>query len=58
MIYSIADTNKLQILKDNKGKTGIYMWTHLKSGKRYIGSGINLSKTNITLLFYSIFSSQ
>lgn len=52
MIYSNADTNKLQILKDNKGKTGIYIWTHLKSGKRYIGSAVNLSKR--ILHYYSI----
>jgi len=43
MIYSNADENKLQILLDNKGKTGIYQWTHLESGKIYIGSAVNLS---------------
>jgi group I intron endonuclease len=43
MVYSNADENKLQILLDNKGKTGIYQWTHLESGKIYIGSAVNLS---------------
>jgi len=31
MVYSNADENKLQILLDNKGKTGIYQWTHKES---------------------------
>lgn len=26
--YNNADTDKLQILEDNKGKAGIYVWTH------------------------------
>jgi pyridoxine/pyridoxamine 5'-phosphate oxidase len=44
VIYNNADIDKLRILKDNKGKSGIYMWTHLESGKRYIGSAFDLSK--------------
>lgn len=31
-------------MKDNKGKSGIYCWRNLNSGKMYIGSSINLSK--------------
>jgi hypothetical protein len=31
MIYHNAETEKDKILKDNKGKTGIYMWIHKKS---------------------------
>ena len=30
-------------LEDNRGKSGIYMWTNLKNGNRYIGSSIDLS---------------
>jgi group I intron endonuclease len=43
ILYNNADINKLQILKDNKDKAGIYMWTHLESGKRYIGSAYDLA---------------
>jgi group I intron endonuclease len=34
---------KKKILSDNKGKTGIYLWTHIESGKRYVGSAFNLA---------------
>jgi hypothetical protein len=43
-VYFNADTDKLDIIKDNKGKTGIYLWTHISSGKTYVGSSIDLSK--------------
>jgi group I intron endonuclease len=48
-IYSNADTDKLKVLKDNKGKSGIYQWSHLESGKIYIGSAVDLSKR---LMYY------
>ena len=44
IIYNNAETDKLQILKDNKAKAGIYKWTHLESGKIYVGSAVDLSK--------------
>lgn len=44
MIYSNPGTEKSNILSDLKGKTGIYMWTHNSTGKRYIGSAFYLSK--------------
>jgi group I intron endonuclease len=47
--YSNADTEKVQILSDNKGLAGIYMWTHIESNKRYIGSAVNL---RARLLYY------
>ena len=31
--YLSADTDKLQILKDNKGKAAVYLFTHKESGK-------------------------
>ena len=43
IIYSNAGTDKSRILLDNKGKTGIYLWTHKESGKIYIGSAVDLS---------------
>lgn len=52
IIYNNADTEKLIILKDNAGKTGIYQWTHKESGKIYIGSAINL-KTRLSQ-YYNI----
>jgi len=44
LYYENADTQKLTILKDNTNKSGIYMWTNLISGKRYIGSSVNLKR--------------
>jgi hypothetical protein len=40
-IYN-ADTDKQKIIKENKGKSGIYMWMNLINGKRYVGSSDNL----------------
>lgn len=37
-------TNLHKIVKENKGKTGIYMWTNTITGDKYIGSAINLSR--------------
>jgi len=42
-IYSNAEDNKGKILKENKNKSGIYMWTNTINGKQYIGSSIELS---------------
>lgn len=44
MIYHNAEIDRSKILSDNKGKAGIYKWTHKESGKIYIGSAIDLSK--------------
>jgi hypothetical protein len=46
VIYSNALIAKSQILKDNKGKTGIYLWTHLESGKFYIARRVLLIYLN------------
>jgi hypothetical protein len=43
VVYSNAGIDKSIILKDNKGKAGVYQWTHLESGKIYIGSATDLS---------------
>ena len=40
--YLNADTFKLQIIKENKNKSGIYRWTNLIHGRSYIGSSSNL----------------
>ena len=41
--YVNAGLQKNDICKSNKNKTGIYKWTHVISGKSYVGSSINLS---------------
>lgn len=42
-IYVNTDVKKkLEILDDNKGKSGIYRWINNISGKYYIGSSVNL----------------
>jgi len=42
--YSNADTLKLQIIKENRRKSGIYCWTNLINGKIYVGSSVNLGE--------------
>ena len=42
--YTNADRDKLQILKDNKGKAGVYCWRNLINGKIYVGSSVDLGK--------------
>ena len=42
--YNNADKDKITILSENKGKAGVYMWTHIESGKRYVGSSVNLRR--------------
>lgn len=42
--YKNVDIDKIDILKDNLLKSGIYMFTNLTNGKRYIGSSGNLSR--------------
>jgi hypothetical protein len=37
MVYNNAETDRSRILSDNKGKIGIYMWTHKESGKNMLG---------------------
>ena len=42
--YSNAEADKATILKDNKNKSGIYMWKNIINGKQYIGSAVDLSE--------------
>lgn len=42
--YTNAEINKFLIFKENKGKSGIYRWNSLITGKTYIGSSVNLSR--------------
>jgi group I intron endonuclease len=43
-VYSNLETEKLEILKNNKNQAGVYQLIHIKSGKYYIGSSNNISK--------------
>ncbi len=40
--YINADTQKESVLNDNKAKAGVYCWTNIESGKKYVGSSIDL----------------
>ena len=40
--YVNADIQKIEILKENKGKSGVYRWINQMNGKSYIGSSVNL----------------
>lgn len=42
--YLNADVDKLNILKEIKGKAGIYRWINNANGKSYVGSSVDLSK--------------
>ena len=44
VVYNNAEEYKNLILADNKNKAGIYVWTHIESSKKYIGSSVNLSR--------------
>lgn len=44
MSYANADLDKLQIIKENKGKPGIYRWVNLVNNKSYVGSSVNLER--------------
>ena len=42
-VYINSDEEKEYIVNENKGRSGIYRWVHIESGKSYIGSAKNLS---------------
>ena len=46
-IYSNAAASrldKLQIIKENKGQSGVYLWKNLVNGNSYVGSSVNLER--------------
>ncbi len=40
--YSNAETQKKEILKDNKKKSGVYRWINIENEKSYVGSSVNM----------------
>ena len=50
--YSNIEAEKSQILKENKNKSGIYMWTNNINNQKCIGSSENLRK--IFLQYFNI----
>lgn len=56
--YSNADTLKDLIIKENTGKSGVYRWRHLLTGKSYVGSSINLGRRFRDYYKYSFLSHE
>jgi hypothetical protein len=44
LFYSNAELHKTSILAENKGKSGIYLWTNKVNGKCYVGSSVDMGK--------------
>lgn len=44
ILYVNTLENKAKIVKENKDKSGVYMWIHTESNKIYIGSSINIGR--------------
>lgn len=42
-VYNNLDLDKIDILKENKGKSCVYLLKNLENGKTYIGSSVNLT---------------
>jgi hypothetical protein len=53
VVYPNADLDKTQILKENKNKSGVYLWKNLINNQIYVGSSSSLSSR-----FSSYFSIQ
>ena len=43
VVYSNADTQKLDLLQMNKNKSGIYHWVNKETRNSYVGYAMNLS---------------
>lgn len=59
-VYENAKSDRLQILKENKGKSGIYLWTNCKTGKQYVGQSKDLGNPltgRLTRYFHKSFLS-
>jgi group I intron endonuclease len=57
-IYSSIDVDKHIILKENKNKSGIYLFTCNESNKQYVGSAAPLSRLLSNYFFISYIKTQ
>lgn len=48
--YGDADSEKVQILADNRKKVGVYLWINNVNGNKYVGSSVSLSVRMYTYL--------
>lgn len=44
IVYSNVDKQKESIVKENRNKSGVYIWINNTNGKSYVGSSVKLSK--------------
>lgn len=58
VVYYNADTQKTQVIRDNKGKSGIYRWINKKDNKSYIGSAISLNRRLANYYSYVMLSKE
>ena len=58
MVYSNAEEENKGIIKENRGKAGVYRITHKESGKTYVGSSTDLGKIFSCYLRHSYFKDQ
>lgn len=56
-IYANVEIDKLQILRENRRKSGLYCFKNLENGEIYIGSSCNLSKRLTNYYSYKLLSS-
>jgi len=50
--YNNAEASKQEVLKNNRGKSGIYRWVNNLNGKTYVGSALDLAKRLVS--YYNI----
>lgn len=57
-IYENTDLQKLDIINDNRGKSGIYRWINQINGKSYVGSSVNLTERFTKYLNFSFLANK